>query len=50
MAKKSAHASETPATKWLREHAVSFTEHVYDYVQHGGTAESSHQLGVPEQR
>jgi len=27
---------------------VSFTEHPYDYVDHGGTAESSQQLGVPE--
>ncbi len=46
--KKGAHVSETPATKFLRERGVSFTEHVYDYVEHGGTAESSKQLGVPE--
>jgi Cys-tRNA(Pro) deacylase len=46
--KKGAHVSETPATKFLREHGVPFTEHVYDYVDHGGTAESSKQLGVPE--
>jgi Cys-tRNA(Pro) deacylase len=32
----------------LREHGVSFTEHLYDYVEHGGTAESSRQLGVSE--
>ena len=25
-----------------------FTEHVYTYVDHGGTAESARQLGVPE--
>lgn len=48
MARKAAHVSETPATKWLRERGVNFTEHVYDYVEHGGTAESSRQLGVPE--
>ncbi|CAN5409202.1 Cys-tRNA(Pro) deacylase [soil metagenome] len=48
MAKKPAHVSETPATQWLRQHGVAFTEHVYDYVEHGGTAESSQQLGVPE--
>lgn len=48
MAKKGAHVSETPATQFLREHGVAFTEHVYDYVEHGGTAESSRQLGVPE--
>ena len=46
--KKGAHVSETPATKFLREHGVAFSEHVYDYVEHGGTAESSKQLGVPE--
>ncbi|MFL6663390.1 MAG: aminoacyl-tRNA deacylase [Rhizobacter sp.] len=48
MAKKPAHVSETPATQLLRRHGVGFTEHVYDYVEHGGTAESARQLGVPE--
>ena len=48
MAKKSPHVSETPATQWLRERKIAFTEHVYDYVEHGGTAESSAQLGVHE--
>jgi Cys-tRNA(Pro) deacylase len=46
MARK--HVSETPATQFLRRHGVAFTEHVYDYVEHGGTAESARQLGVPE--
>ena len=48
MPKKTAHVSETPATQWLRQHRIDFTEHVYDYVEHGGTAESARQLGVPE--
>ncbi|MBI5255505.1 MAG: Cys-tRNA(Pro) deacylase [Burkholderiales bacterium] len=48
MAKKDKHVSETPATQVLRGAGVAFTEHVYDYVDHGGTAESSRQLGVPE--
>jgi Cys-tRNA(Pro) deacylase len=48
MSKKSDHVSETPATQFLRRHGISFTEHVYDYVEHGGTAESSRQLGVDE--
>ena len=48
MAKKPSHVSETPATQFLRRHGVNFTEHVYDYVEHGGTEESSRQLGVPE--
>ncbi len=48
MAKKNAHVSETPATQWLRRAGVAFSEHVYDYVEHGGTAESARQLGVDE--
>ncbi len=48
MAKKDKHVSETPATAWLKAHGVAYTEHPYDYVDHGGTAESARQLGVPE--
>jgi Cys-tRNA(Pro) deacylase len=48
MAKKDKHVSETPATAWLRERGIAFTEHVYDYVEHGGTAESAKQLGLDE--
>jgi Cys-tRNA(Pro) deacylase len=48
MGKKSAHVSETPATQALRRAGVTFTEHPYDYVEHGGTAESARQLGVDE--
>ncbi|MBK6866203.1 MAG: Cys-tRNA(Pro) deacylase [Ideonella sp.] len=48
MAKRSDHVSETRATQFLRRQGVSFSEHVYDYVEHGGTAESARQLGVPE--
>jgi Cys-tRNA(Pro) deacylase len=48
MARKDRHVSETPATAWLRAHGVSFTEHVYEYVEHGGTEESARQLGLPE--
>lgn len=42
------HASETPVTTFLRQQHVLFSEHLYHYVEHGGTAESSKQLGVPE--
>jgi Cys-tRNA(Pro) deacylase len=45
---KKTHVSETPATQFLRLHGVPFSEHVYDYVEHGGTSESARQLGVPE--
>jgi Cys-tRNA(Pro) deacylase len=48
MAKKDRHVSETPATMWLRQHQIAFNEHVYEYVEHGGTAESARQLGVDE--
>ena len=46
--KKDRHVSETPATQFLRQAGINFTEHPYDYVEHGGTAESARQLGVPE--
>ena len=48
MAKKERHVSETPATQMLRQAGVAFTEHPYDYVEHGGTTESARQLGVAE--
>ena len=48
MAKKDKHVSETPATQWLKARGVAYTEHPYDYVDHGGTAESAKQLGWPE--
>jgi Cys-tRNA(Pro) deacylase len=40
--------SETPATTFLRAKGVAFTEHVYDYIEHGGTSVSSASLGVDE--
>ena len=48
MSKKNSHVSETPATQALKRAGIAFSEHVYDYVDHGGTAESSRQLGVEE--
>ncbi|MGU3626222.1 Cys-tRNA(Pro) deacylase [Comamonas testosteroni] len=45
---KNAHVSETPATQMLKAHKVEFTEHPYDYVEHGGTEESARQLGLNE--
>lgn len=32
----------------LKQHGVTYTEHVYDYVEHGGTSVSSTSLGVDE--
>lgn len=40
--------TETPATTMLRAASVAFTEHAYDYVEHGGTKVSSAALGLPE--
>ncbi len=40
--------SETPATAMLKLHGVTYTEHVYEYVEHGGTSVSSISLGVDE--
>ena len=49
MAKKDkVHVSETPATQMLKTHKVVFTEHPYEYVEHGGTSESVKQLGLDE--
>jgi Cys-tRNA(Pro) deacylase len=45
---KARHVSETPATQLLRGKGVEFTEHVYEYVEHGGTAVSARALGVDE--
>ncbi len=45
---KKAHISETPATQLLRKHGVAFSEHPYDYEEHGGTAVSARELGVDE--
>ena len=39
---------KTPATRFLDQHGVRYTEHAYEYVEHGGTAVSSESLGVPE--
>ena len=44
MAKKD-HVSETPATALLRARGVAFTEHPYEYVEHGGAEHSAAVLG-----
>jgi Cys-tRNA(Pro) deacylase len=38
----------TPATAFLKSRGIAFTEHDYEYVEHGGTAVSAESLGVPE--
>ena len=44
MAKKD-HVSETPATAMLKAHGVAFTEHPYEYLEHGGAQHSAEVLG-----
>lgn len=44
MAKKD-HVSLTPATRFLRDSKVVFTEHPYDYLEHGGALHSASELG-----
>jgi len=45
---KRASRSETPATQFLRRHGVEFSEHAFEYAEHGGTERGAALLGVPE--
>jgi Cys-tRNA(Pro) deacylase len=38
----------TPATQFLAKHRVQYTEHEFEYKEHGGTSHSSSSMGVPE--
>ena len=40
--------ADTQATVFLKAHRVAYTEHEYQYVEHGGTQVSARALGVPE--
>ena len=40
--------ADTPATVFLKSRKISYTEHEYDYVEHGGTEVSASALGVSE--
>lgn len=41
-------APMTPAVRELKRTGVSFTEHPYTYVEHGGTANFAREFGVDE--
>ena len=45
MAKRE-HVSETPATQLLKAHKVAYTEHPYEYLEHGGAQHSAAVLGL----
>jgi Cys-tRNA(Pro) deacylase len=40
--------ADTPATVFLKAQGVAYTEHEYDYVEHGGTEVPSSALGVAQ--
>jgi Cys-tRNA(Pro) deacylase len=40
--------ANTPATAVLQKAGVAYTEHEFQYVEHGGTSHSSASMGVPE--
>jgi Cys-tRNA(Pro) deacylase len=43
---KKDHVSETPATAMLKAAGVAFTEHPYEYLEHGGAQHSAEVLGL----
>lgn len=45
---KSDNAPETQATKFLRQHGIAHSNHLYTYEEHGGTKVSSRELNVDE--
>ena len=40
--------ANTPATAFLARYGVKYTEHEFEYLEHGGTSHSSASMGVPE--
>lgn len=45
---KPGNGPETQATKFLRQHGVVYSSHLYTYEEHGGTNVSSRELNVDE--
>ena len=43
---RKAHVSETPATQLLRANKIAFTEHPYEYMEHGGAQRGAEMLGL----
>jgi Cys-tRNA(Pro) deacylase len=48
MSQTERHAPETPATRFLRQHRIAFSSHLYDYEEHGGTRVSARELNGSE--
>ncbi len=45
---KSENGPETQATKFLQQHGVVYSSHLYSYQEHGGTNVSARELNVDE--
>ena len=45
---KNEHAPATQATRFLRQHGVAHSTHMYEYEEHGGTRTSARELNVDE--
>ena len=43
---KKEHVSLTPATQFLKANGIAFTEHPYEYLDHGGAQHSAAVLGL----
>lgn len=43
---KKEHVSETPATHLLKAHQIAYSEHPYEYLEHGGAQHSAQVLGM----
>jgi Cys-tRNA(Pro) deacylase len=43
---KTTRVTETPATAFLKAHAIAYSEHPYEYVAHGGARHSATVLGL----
>ncbi|MGE5131040.1 MAG: Cys-tRNA(Pro) deacylase [Sphingomonadaceae bacterium] len=42
--------SETPATQFLRKLGIDYSEHYYEYVEHGGAERGADELGLPPEQ
>ena len=48
MSRSDQNAPETQATRFLRQHRMAFSTHLYAYEEHGGTKVSARELNVAE--
>ena len=48
MSRHDSRPPETPATRFLRQHGLAYSSHLYEYEEHGGTTVSSRELNVDE--